>query len=52
MKSISNRYRPPRTRYDLDASMRKQPRPHGDAHGTPQYGKQALGFGKKKKGKS
>ena len=48
MKSTDNRYRPLRIRYALDNWTRKKIRTDKNA----QLGKQAFGFGKKKKGKS
>jgi hypothetical protein len=48
MKSTDNRYRPPRVRYNLDGWARKKIQ----ADKNVQFGKQATGFGKKKKGKS
>ncbi len=48
MKTKTNRYRDPRIRYELDDWTRKKVT--GGA--TPQFGTQAKGFGKKKKGKS
>jgi hypothetical protein len=48
MKSTTNRYRPPRIRYELDDWRKKKNQP--DA--MPQFGKQALGYGKRKKGKT
>ncbi len=48
MKSTGNRYRPPRIRYELEGWRAKK----GQGNAVPQYGKQALGLGKRKKGKS
>jgi hypothetical protein len=48
MKSTDNRYRPPKVRYNLDGWTRKK----NQADKNVQFGKQAFGFGKKKKGKS
>jgi hypothetical protein len=48
MKSATNRYRPPRVRYDLDGWRKKG----SQGNAQPQYGRQALGFGKRKKGKA
>jgi hypothetical protein len=48
MKSTDNRYRPPRVRYNLDSWTQKAVRTDKNA----QFGKQALGLGKKKKGKN
>jgi hypothetical protein len=48
MKSTDNRYRPPKVRYNLDGWTRKKIK----ADKSLQFGKQAFGFGRKKKGKS
>lgn len=48
MKSTDNRYRPARVRYELDDWRKKKTQ---DAS-MPQFGKQAKGFGRRKKGKS
>jgi hypothetical protein len=48
VKSKTNRYRDPRIRYNLEGWTRKKP----SGIGSPQLGKQAMGFGRRKKGKS
>jgi hypothetical protein len=48
VKSATNRYRPPRIRYELDGWRRKKTQ----ADARPQFGKQALGYGRRKKGKA